>query len=164
MFIFLLVSRLQMRQNIPCATYIFSVAAFSQMMSSITVRLLPRLPGVFHVSKSVITSSRTLSHYPSGFTVPDKFSLKLSSVHTARKHPASSVDESKISKEIKELTENLFQGNRRSLAQAITLLESSHPDRRYEGQYILDRCIRYLNEQEASTGRYTIRIGKNLCD
>ncbi|KAF5397789.1 Methylmalonyl Co-A mutase-associated GTPase MeaB [Paragonimus heterotremus] len=64
-----------------------------------------------------------------------------------------------VPEQIKELTEKLFQGDRRSLSRSITLLESTNPLRRQEGQYILSQAMNYLHEQEKSSGRYTLRIG-----
>ncbi|THD22883.1 LAO/AO transport system kinase [Fasciola hepatica] len=125
-------------------------------MSFVSLCLLSRPPRVPHVASSLIILSRTVSHCSRLSTGLDIFSARSSAVHTARNQTA---DESKIPNSVRQMTENLFQGNRRSLAQAITLLESTHPDRRYEGQYILDRCMNHLSQQEESTGKYTIRIG-----
>ncbi|OON18313.1 LAO/AO transport system ATPase, partial [Opisthorchis viverrini] len=60
---------------------------------------------------------------------------------------------------IRELKERLFAGDRRSLAQSITLIESKNPDRRREGQYILSEAMNYLAERETRTGTYTFRVG-----
>lgn len=60
----------------------------------------------------------------------------------------------------KTLADSLIQGNRYSLARAITLLESSKAERRAEGQYILDAVIKHLAHQELKTGKFTFRIGK----
>ncbi|VDP34253.1 unnamed protein product [Schistosoma mattheei] len=60
----------------------------------------------------------------------------------------------------KTLADSLIQGNRYSLARAITLLESSKAERRAEGQYILDTVIKHLAQQELKTGKFTFRIGK----
>ncbi|CAH8854912.1 unnamed protein product [Trichobilharzia szidati] len=59
----------------------------------------------------------------------------------------------------KHLADRLLQGDRACLARAITLLESTNTERRAEGQYILDTAIKYLAEQESTTGKYTFRIG-----
>ncbi|CAH8585603.1 unnamed protein product [Schistosoma haematobium] len=59
----------------------------------------------------------------------------------------------------KTLADSLIQGNRYSLARAITLLESSKAERRAEGQYILDAVIKHLAHQELKTGKFTFRIG-----
>ncbi|CAH8516752.1 unnamed protein product [Schistosoma turkestanicum] len=59
----------------------------------------------------------------------------------------------------KILANSLIQGDRYSLAKAITLLESTKAERRAEGQYILDTIIKHLMQQELTTGKYTFRIG-----
>ncbi|TGZ54796.1 hypothetical protein CRM22_010548 [Opisthorchis felineus] len=71
----------------------------------------------------------------------------------------STSDDFCVPNNIKELKERLFAGDRRSLAQSITLLESKNPDRRREGQYILSEAMNYLAERETRTGTYTFRVG-----
>ncbi|KAF8561009.1 hypothetical protein P879_09670 [Paragonimus westermani] len=71
----------------------------------------------------------------------------------------SYLPDNEVPEQIKEMTEKLFQGDRRSLSRSITLLESTNPLRRREGQYILSQAMNYLHEQEESSGRYTLRIG-----
>lgn len=63
------------------------------------------------------------------------------------------------SEKAKQMIGHLIKGDRSVLAQSITLLESTNPDRRLQGQYILDYCIQTLADQEKSTGKYTFRIG-----
>nr|CAH8853982.1 unnamed protein product [Trichobilharzia regenti] len=63
------------------------------------------------------------------------------------------------SESAKHLADRLIQGDRACLARAITLLESTNTERRVEGQYILDTAIKYLANQESTTGKYTFRIG-----
>ncbi|CAL8091976.1 unnamed protein product [Calicophoron daubneyi] len=57
------------------------------------------------------------------------------------------------------LTKCLIEGNRRSLSQAITLVESRNSGRRRVGQLILNNVMRYLSDQEQKEGRYTLRVG-----
>ncbi|VDP79354.1 unnamed protein product [Echinostoma caproni] len=131
-------------------------------MSFSALRQIAR-PGSLCLFRSPLLSTpRTISNCLLRNPSTPVFLVNSCGVRTTCRPSSSGIDESTIPDTVKKMTERLFQGDRRSLAQAITLLESTNLDRRREGQYILDRCMNYLGEQETATGKYTIRIGESV--
>ncbi|CAI9723522.1 aciduria type A, mitochondrial-like [Octopus vulgaris] len=62
---------------------------------------------------------------------------------------------------VNSLFQGITSGNRASLAQSITLVESSNEQKKTAGQSLLDKCLKYIQEQEARSIHPTIsfRIG-----
>ncbi|CAH8533154.1 unnamed protein product [Dicrocoelium dendriticum] len=65
----------------------------------------------------------------------------------------------RIPDHLNDFAGKLFEGDRRTLSRAITLLESSHPAHRNEGHYVLSQAMNFLAEREARSGALSLRIG-----
>jgi hypothetical protein len=66
----------------------------------------------------------------------------------------------------RELVENLFQGivsnKRASLARSITLVETTHPQKRILSQLLLNRVLAKLKEDRKDNKKLCLRLGINI--
>lgn len=69
-------------------------------------------------------------------------------------------EEGVVTRHLRQMLEGVREGNRASLAEAITLVESTHPVKNKQAQWLLSQTLAHRNREQAEgTLRSTIRVG-----